>query len=146
MGVLAWLSEIKTVMFWPQVIMGQSCSWKWVLLACFNISKLTYLSWVNDGDCRVRPTAFLVLHLDFDLVGEVIVVLPYHCVVVGILRLYLEVRREQSERLLGFLTSSSTTTLYRGGVPRLTSHNLYVLGRPWLLSQPVTIYRHRPNL
>ena len=44
--------------------------------------------------------------------------------------------------LVGFLTSSSTTRLYRGRAPRLTSDNLKSChtrdraGRPWLLSQP----------
>ena len=40
---------------------------------------------------------------------------------------------------------------YRGRVPRLTSTNFMCChtrdraGRPWLLSQPVTLYWHRPN-
>ena len=48
--------------------------------------------------------------------------------------------------LVGFLTSSLTTRLYRGRVPRLTSDNFMCnhtrdsAGRPWLLSQPVTLY------
>ena len=54
--------------------------------------------------------------------------------------------------LVGFLTSSPTTRLYRGRVPRLTSDNFYVLpvchtrdraGRPWILSQPVIESRRR---
>ena len=46
----------------------------------------------------------------------------------------------------GFLTSSSTTRLYCGRVPRLTSDNFTSChtrdraGRPRLLSQPVTLY------
>ena len=53
--------------------------------------------------------------------------------------------------IVGFLTSSSTTWLYRGRIPRLTSDNFTCChtrdraGRPWLLSQMVTLYRHRPN-
>ena len=48
--------------------------------------------------------------------------------------------------LFGFLTSSSTTRLYPGRVPRLTYDNFTCChtrdraGRPWLLSQPVTLY------
>ena len=46
--------------------------------------------------------------------------------------------------LFGFLASSSTTRLYHGRVPRLTSDNFTSyhtrdrVGRPWLPSQPVT--------
>ena len=46
--------------------------------------------------------------------------------------------------LVGFLTSSSTTRLYRGRIQRLTSDNFMCChtrdraGRPWPLSQPVT--------
>ena len=53
--------------------------------------------------------------------------------------------------LFGFLTSSSTTRLYRGRVPRLTSDNFTCchtwdrVGRTWLLSQHVILYCHRPN-
>ena len=53
--------------------------------------------------------------------------------------------------LFGFLTSSSITRLYRGRVPKLASDNFTCchtrdrVGRPWLLSQPVTLYWHRPN-
>ena len=53
--------------------------------------------------------------------------------------------------LFGFLTSSSTTRLYRGWVPRLTFDNFTCChtwdraGRLWLLSQPVTLYWHRSN-
>ena len=53
--------------------------------------------------------------------------------------------------MFGFLTSSSTTRLYRGWVPRLTSgkltccHTRDRTGRRWLLSQPVILYWHRPN-
>ena len=45
-----------------------------------------------------------------------------------------------------FLASSSTTRLYSGQVPRLTSDNFTCChtrdraGRPWILSQPVTLY------
>ena len=51
----------------------------------------------------------------------------------------------------GFLTSSPTARLYRGQVPRLTFDNFMCchtwnrVGRPWPLSQPVTLYWHRPN-
>ena len=53
--------------------------------------------------------------------------------------------------LVGLFTSSSTTRLYRGRVPRLTSDNFMCChtrdraGRPWLLSQPITLYWHRPQ-
>ena len=55
--------------------------------------------------------------------------------------------------LVGFLTPLSATRLYRGRVPRLTSDNFTCTcchtrdkaGRPWLLSQPATLYWHRPN-
>ena len=53
--------------------------------------------------------------------------------------------------LVGFVTTSSTPRLYCGRVLRLTSdnftscHTRYRDGRPWLLSQPVTLYWHRPN-
>ena len=53
--------------------------------------------------------------------------------------------------LFGFLTSSSTTSLFRGRAPRQSVWQFYVLpqwdgaGRPWLLSQPVRLYWHRPN-
>ena len=53
--------------------------------------------------------------------------------------------------LVGFLTSSSRTRLYHRRVPRLMSHNFMCChtqdraDRPWLLSQPVTLYRHWPN-
>ena len=53
--------------------------------------------------------------------------------------------------LVVFLTSSSTTRLYRVRVPRLTSvhftccHTRGRAVRPWLLSQPVTLYWHRPK-
>ena len=51
----------------------------------------------------------------------------------------------------GFLTSSSTTRLYCGRAPRLTYDNYKCchtqdrVGRPWLLSQLVKLYWHRPN-
>ena len=51
--------------------------------------------------------------------------------------------------LVGFLKSSSATRLYRGWVPRLSSdkftccHTWDRAERPWLLSQPVTLYWHR---
>ena len=54
--------------------------------------------------------------------------------------------------LVGFLTSSSTTRLYHGRGPRLTSDNFMCChtrgraGRPWLLSQPVTLYYTRTLL
>ena len=49
--------------------------------------------------------------------------------------------------LVGFLTSSSTTRLYLGQAPRQLTccHTWDRAGRPWLLSQPVTLYWHRPN-
>ena len=53
--------------------------------------------------------------------------------------------------LVGYLTSSSTTRLYHGHVPRLAFDNFTCChtrdtgGRPWLLSQLVTLYWHRPN-
>ena len=49
--------------------------------------------------------------------------------------------------LVGFLNSSSTTMLYRGWVPRLTSDNFTCCHtrdkaeRPWLLTQPVQIFK-----
>ena len=54
--------------------------------------------------------------------------------------------------LVGFLTSSPASRLYRGRVPRLTSDNFMCChtrdraGRPCLMTQPVTLYLHRPNL
>ena len=51
--------------------------------------------------------------------------------------------------LFGFVTSSSTTRLYYGWAPRLTfesfkcCHTQDRVGRPWRLSQPVTLYWHR---
>ena len=53
--------------------------------------------------------------------------------------------------LVGFLTSSSAAKLYGGQVPWLTSDNFTCCrtqdrpGRPWLLSQPVTLYWNLPN-
>ena len=53
--------------------------------------------------------------------------------------------------LSDFWTSSSATRLYRGRVPTLTSGNFTCChtrdraGRPWLLSQPVTLYWHQLN-
>ena len=53
--------------------------------------------------------------------------------------------------LFDFLTSSTTTRLYCGRIPRLKSDNFICChirdpaGRPWLLSQPITLYWHRPN-
>ena len=52
---------------------------------------------------------------------------------------------------VGFLTSSSTTRLYCRWAPRLTSdnhkccHTQDRVGRPWLLSRPVTLYWHQPS-
>ena len=53
--------------------------------------------------------------------------------------------------LVGFLTSSSTSRLYVRRVPRLKSEIFTCCytwdraGRPWLLSQSVTLYWHRTN-
>ena len=53
--------------------------------------------------------------------------------------------------LVGFFTSWSATRLFRERVPRLTSDNFTCCHtrdkawRPWLRSQPVTLYWHRPN-
>ena len=53
--------------------------------------------------------------------------------------------------LFGFFTSSSATRLYHQQVPRLTSDNFMCCHtrdgaeRPWLLSNPITLYWHRPS-